>query len=112
MRRGFAFTLCLLLTACAQSGTSVTEGRDAVPERALLYPVGVNLLMSDRTLCVGHRPGRARDWTGQLSGCPHLLTYRVSGSDPSIPRLPLRRATARVDVTPRVEVAGRLFVAP
>ena len=68
--------------------------------------------MSDGTLCTGHRPGRARDWAGQLGGCPHLLAYRVTGSDPSIPRLPLRRADFSAGILPQVSVAGLLFVAP
>ena len=107
-----AFALWVLLSACAQSVAPIADSRGAMPERALLYPVGVTLLMSDGTLCAGHRPGRTRDWTGQLSGCPHLLPYGVTGSDPSIPRLPLRRATTTIDTRPQVSVAGMIFAAP
>ena len=101
---------CLLLSACGATATGIRPVGPAAPQRALLYPVGLTLLMSDSTLCVGHRPGRARDWTGQLSGCPHLLPYRVQGSDPTVPRLELRRnADGNLPV---VDVAGQVFTAP
>ncbi len=102
--------LCLLLSACGATATGTGPAGPAAPQRALLYPVGLTLLMSDRSLCVGHRPGRARDWTGQLSGCPHLLDYRVQGSDPAISRLELRPGAA--GNTPTVSVAGQVFTAP
>ena len=104
-----AGVLCLALAACTQAPQPSGGGANALPQRAFLYPVGVTLLMSDGTLCAGHRPGRARDWTGQLTGCPHLLPYSVTDADPAIPRLPLQRADTDSADLPRVTVAGLVF---
>ncbi|MGB5560496.1 MAG: hypothetical protein WBN04_21080 [Paracoccaceae bacterium] len=101
--------LCLVLGGCAQPATYAQPAAIAEPNRVLLYPAGLNVLMSDGTLCAGHRPGRARDWTGQLSGCPHLLPYEVRGSDPRTPRLELPRGDPATN--PSVSVAGVTFAA-
>ena len=108
MRR--AILLCLTLAGCASGAIASRTGGTATPDRAILYPVGVTLLMSDRTLCVGHRPGRARDWTGQLSGCPHLLPYQVRNSDPTLPRLELSKGASGTG--PGVTVGSAVFSAP
>jgi hypothetical protein len=106
----FALVLLLFASACAPvAGLGGPVGR-AKPNRAILYPVGLNLLMSDGTLCAGHRPGNAKGWSGQLSGCPHPLSYQVSGSDPTIPRLELHRGEAGQGAA--VSVDGVSFSAP
>ncbi len=110
MRLARAALLCLTISACTPVIAPNARNGQATPDRALVYPVGLTLLMSDGTLCVGHRPTRAQDWTGQLSGCPHPLPYQVQGSDPTIPRLELRRGGA--GTAPLVTVAGQIFSAP
>ena len=105
-----ALALCFLVVACAPSSGPGLTAAATKPSGAIIYPVGLNLLMSDGTLCAGHRPRLARDWTGQLSGCPHPLPYQVQGSDPALPRLELRRGEDGSG--PTVSVAGQVFSAP
>ena len=76
--------MTVLLTACTQPA-SVSPG--ATPERAFLYQDGINVIMSQGSLCIGERPGRALEWTGRLSGCPYLFGYSVRLSQqPTRPR--------------------------
>jgi len=94
-----------LLSACAQA----TE-HAATPARALLYPVGATVIMSDGALCVGHRPGRAQDWTGQLSGCPWQMAYQVTNSHPARVRLELQPGP--VGTGAGIVVGATSFTAP
>lgn len=83
--------LPLLIAGCAQMPDQRTV---ATPERAYLYTNVLNAVMNDNSLCVGHRPGRASDWSGQLSGCPHVLAYQVQGQNAQgAPRQVLRQTS-------------------
>ena len=110
MRAVRGVALCLAIAACTPARPPDAPARTAVPQRAILYPVGLTLLMSDKTLCVGHRPGRARDWSGHLAGCPHLLRYEVRDSDPGIVRLELRQGGTGPGAKALVD--GRVFAQP
>lgn len=104
MIRAFAIPMLLSVAACA--ATPGGPGA-AQPDRAILYRDSVNVIMSEGSLCVGLRPGRAQEWTGQLRGCPFLYTYDVRGvSDTALPRRVLQKqsgeapqAAVRVSVT-------------
>lgn len=83
----------LLVAACA-----VPPPRpEARVERVILYQETVTALMSDGTLCVSDRPGRATVWSGRLEGCPHDLGVEVRGL-PAAPREELAPGGARVIV--------------
>lgn len=102
--------LGLILAGCTQTALPLQQTGTAAPERAFLYQVGLTVLMSDETLCAGHRPGRAANWNGQLSGCPHPLPYAVRNSDPATPRVELQRGGAAMG--PNADIAGTRFSAP
>jgi len=90
MRR---FAVLLALAAC--SAPPVPEA--ARVERVILYRETVTVLMSDGSLCVSDRPGRATAWAGTLQGCPHALPVTVNAL-PAAPREELRPGGARVVV--------------
>ena len=103
--------ILLVLTACVRLENPNSDSqRNAEPVRAFLYPSGLNVIMSDGTFCSGHRPGRVRNWTGQLSGCPHLLPYTVSNYDPTLPRQELQRVSLAPDSS--AIIAGMSFAKP
>lgn len=115
MRVGIALIALAGLGACEMPTPSP---RTEMPLRAILYHNSLNVLMSDASLCVGHRPGRLRQWSGQLAGCPHLLPYDAWLAPHRLPpRLVLSQATtagpAITTVTVRTaDGTDHLFVAP
>ena len=82
----------LLTAACAAPPAQV-----ASVERVILYTETVTVLMSDGTLCVSDRPGRATAWSSQLEGCPHDLGVEVRARSDA-PREELSRGGMRVIV--------------
>ncbi len=102
--------LVLVVAGCTQTALPLQQAGTAAPDRALLYQVGLTVLMSDGTLCAGHRPRRDANWNGQLSGCPHPLPYVVRNSDPTTPRVELQRGGAAMG--PTADIAGTRFSAP
>ena len=118
MLKSFAISALLALGV---SGCASTSGRpqSAQPDRAILYRDSVNVIMSEGSLCVGNRPGRAHEWTGRLSGCPYLYVYDVRGaSDTAPPRRVLQKQTGDAAQAPvRVSVTddkgqSTVFAAP
>jgi hypothetical protein len=85
--------LFLVLAAC---GAPLQESPARV-EQVILYRETVTVQMSDGTLCVSDRPGRAPYWTGTLQGCPHALPVRVNAL-PDRPRAVLSRGGGQVVV--------------
>jgi len=85
--------LPLLLAAACAAPTAET----ASVERVILYSETVTVLMSDGTLCVSDRPGRAGAWSGRLEGCPHDLAVEVRAL-PDAPREELAPGGMRVIV--------------
>jgi len=81
-----------LAAACA-----APPAPEAGVERVILYTETVTVLMSDGTLCVSDRPGRATAWSGRLEGCPHALAVEVR-TLPGAPREELAPGGARVIV--------------
>ncbi|WP_157937617.1 hypothetical protein [Oceaniglobus roseus] len=83
VRRLGLLLLCAALAGCgaaprsAPVPASATGGGGAAPRQAILYRDTVTVQFSDASLCVAIRPGAARQWSGTLQGCPHLLPYRV-----------------------------------
>ena len=115
MRIGIALIALVGLGACEMPTPSP---RTEQPLQAILYHNSLNVLMSDASLCVGHRPGRLREWSGQLAGCPHLLPYSARLARRNLPpRLVLSQAAAPEPATTIITVrtadgTDHLFVAP
>lgn len=109
--------LCVLpmLVGMAACSSPSQNTRTAEPARTILYRDGVNVIMSEGSLCVGERPGRAGAWSGQLAGCPYLYGYSARGaSDTAPPRRELPRQPDEAANAPvRVAIedgAGRVYV--
>ncbi|MDJ1007798.1 MAG: hypothetical protein QNJ13_08220 [Paracoccaceae bacterium] len=82
-----------LVAACAAPPAAPV----ARVERVILYSEALTVLMSDGSLCVSDRPGRATGWSGTLEGCPHALRVVVNALPPA-PRRELAPGGALVRV--------------
>lgn len=85
--------LVFALAGCASAPVAPV----AEVERVILYRDTVNVLMSDGSLCVVDRPGRAVRWSGVTAGCPHRFDVMVNAQAVG-PRQELRRGGGLVSV--------------
>jgi hypothetical protein len=93
-----------VLLLCAGWSVATVNTRSATPDQAILYTDSVNIIMSNGSLCVGERPGRAVEWTGHLSGCATQYAYHVRHGAGSPPRQVLRKADTAAASGPSVTV--------
>lgn len=102
MKASLFLIATIVLTACASPDDLQLNAR---PKQVILYANSLNVIMSENSLCVGHRPGRATEWTGYLSGCRFQYAYLVNTAPGSstarqvLQNVPAPVTTAKTSVT-------------